>query len=592
MDRVSPPEAAEVQRRGPSGAPDALDQLRQILFGQEKRTLFGLQQRLDDPVLHAEDVSRVLPRAVARCARRDDRLAHAMAPAVESALKSSVKRDPGILTNAIFPIIGPAIRKALAESFGRLVQSFNHALEHSLSWRGLKWRVEAWRTGRPFAEVVLYHTLVFRVEQVFLIHQPTGLLLQHVLAPEVQSNNEDVISGMLTAVQSFVRDSFRVGPGGELQTIRVGELDVWVEAGPHAALAFVIRGRAPEEFRQKLVDTLEGIHRDEALALSFFKGDTTVFQFVRPRLEECLKTQLTGRSRKSAMSVQMLIVSGVVILAAVGWSVVRWRDSARREGFIAALREEPGFVIIETALAHGKWRVTGLKDPLARDPVELASQAGLDVAKLEFRWEPYLALNAELLRRRARARLTPPPGVEMEVQAGALVLRGTAPENWWREAQSAALRVPGIDRVDGTQLRLEAANSDGADRARAQVLKDELKNSILYFAHAQAALTNQPALIATVARAASELAQLARADNASITLVITGHADRTGSEDFNLALSRQRAESVRQRLIETGLPREMLATVGAGSSAPTQGASPGADSELDRRVTFSVLWQR
>ena len=578
-------------RGSPSNKPDALDQLRQILFGQEKRTLSGLQQRHDDPILHAEDVSRILPQAVARCVRRDNHLAHAMAPAISSALKSSVKRDPGIVTNVIFPIIGPAIRKALAELFARLVQSFNHALEHSLSWRGLKWRMEAWRTGRPFAEVVLYHTLVFRVEQVFLIHQPTGLLLQHVVAPEVQSSNEDVISGMLTAIHSFVQDSFHVGPGEELQTIRVGELDVWVETGPCAALALVIRGQAPEEFRQTLVDTLEAIHLDEALALGSFKGDATLFQPVRPLLEECLKTQFAEQGHR-AMSPQMLIVLGVVVLAAVGWGVVHWRDSARREGFIAALQREPGFVITETARARGKWRVTGLKDPLARDPVELARHAGLNVAKLEFRWQPYLALNSELLLRRARAHLAPPPGVEMAVQAGALVVSGTAPEIWWRVAQSAGLRLPGIDRVDGTELRLEVAKSEDAGRDRAQVLKDELKNSILFFAHAQAELTNQPAVVATVVKAASELAQLAHAQNSKITLLITGHTDRGGSEDFNLALSRQRAESVRQRLIEAGVPREMLATVGAGSSAPTPTESPGADSALDRCVTFSVLWQR
>jgi outer membrane protein OmpA-like peptidoglycan-associated protein len=179
----------------------------------------------------------------------------------------------------------------------------------------------------------------------------------------------------------------------------------------------------------------------------------------------------------------------------------------------------------------------------------------------------------------------------MEVQAGALVLSGTAPENWWREAQSAATRLTGIDRVDGTKLRLEVANAQGAGRDRTQELKDELQNSILYFAQAQAVLTNQPAIISTVARAISELAQLAVAENARVTLLITGHADRSGSEDFNLALSRQRADSVRQQLIAAGVPREILTVVGAGSRTPAQVALPGADSALDRRVTFSVLWQ-
>src|SRR5262245_2653784 len=130
MERVSPPEAEATVRGHPSSEPESFDQLQQILFGQEKRTLSRLQRHHDDPVLRAEDVSHVLPQAVVRCIGEDERLADAMAPAVESALKRSVRHDPGIVTNAIFPVIGPAIRKAVAELFARLVQSFNYALKH------------------------------------------------------------------------------------------------------------------------------------------------------------------------------------------------------------------------------------------------------------------------------------------------------------------------------------------------------------------------------------------------------------------------------------------------------------------------------
>ena len=66
----------------------------------------------------------------------------------------------------------------------------------------------AWRTGKSFAEVVLLNTLVYRVEQVFLIHAQTGLLLQHVVADAVTAQDADMVSGMLTAIRDFARDSF------------------------------------------------------------------------------------------------------------------------------------------------------------------------------------------------------------------------------------------------------------------------------------------------------------------------------------------------------------------------------------------------
>lgn len=57
-------------------------------------------------------------------------------------------------------------------------------------------------------------------------------------------------------------------------------------------------------------------------------------------------------------------------------------------------------------------------------------------------------------------------------------------------------------------------------------------------------------------------------DDASKSLRITGHADALGTEDYNLALSARRAFSVRDRLIELGVPTRQINTEGFGESAP------------------------
>src|SRR6478752_8375088 len=96
------------------------------------------------------------------------------------------------------------------------------------SWRGLKWRLEAYRSGSSFADVVLKHTVVFRVEHIFLIHRKTGLLLEHVAAQNAAAQDPQMVSGMLTAIQDFVRDSFtQAKDGGGIDTLRLGDLLLW-----------------------------------------------------------------------------------------------------------------------------------------------------------------------------------------------------------------------------------------------------------------------------------------------------------------------------------------------------------------------------
>src|SRR5688500_3811865 len=156
-------------------------ELRAILVGPEQRHLRSLQARLDDKGAQTRDVSRVLPQAI--LLRKDDpQMTRALAPTVEEALTASVRRDPRPLADALFPIFGPAIRKAIAASLSTMLESMNRTLEHSLSWRAVRWRITALRTGQSFAEVVLLDTLVYRVEQVLLIERESGLLLQHLSA--------------------------------------------------------------------------------------------------------------------------------------------------------------------------------------------------------------------------------------------------------------------------------------------------------------------------------------------------------------------------------------------------------------------------
>ena len=242
---------------------DDLSELRNLLLKPEQTQLERLQQRLDDPRQQAREVSRVLPEAILLRSKEDQQITQTLTPILEEAVKTSVKKNPRILVNAIFPVIGPAIRKAIANTLRGMVQSFSQMLDQSFSLKGLKWRIEAFRTGKSFAEVVLLHTLVYRVEQVFLIHRDTGIALQHVAARGVVAQDPDLVSSMLTAIQDFIRDSFGEDRDGAVDTLQVGEHTVWIEEGPLAILAVVIRGHAPPELRTTLQDVIETVHFEQ-----------------------------------------------------------------------------------------------------------------------------------------------------------------------------------------------------------------------------------------------------------------------------------------------------------------------------------------
>jgi outer membrane protein OmpA-like peptidoglycan-associated protein len=74
---------------------------------------------------------------------------------------------------------------------------------------------------------------------------------------------------------------------------------------------------------------------------------------------------------------------------------------------------------------------------------------------------------------------------------------------------------------------------------------------------------------------------------------VEGHADTCGSEVNNMALSQTRASRVAMELVAMGVPREMIDTMGWGSSRPRANESCGRRQQLsretNRRVEFELL---
>lgn len=73
---------------------------------------------------------------------------------------------------------------------------------------------------------------------------------------------------------------------------------------------------------------------------------------------------------------------------------------------------------------------------------------------------------------------------------------------------------------------------------------------------------------------------------------VEGHTDTCGGELNNMILSQQRADSVASELAAMGVPRQMIDTVGYGSTNPRANESCGhaqtLSEQTNRRVEFSL----
>lgn len=589
LEDLLPETSFELEEPAQPDDAEAMAQLRRLLLEPEQIQLGNILERLNNQRVRARELSRPLPEAIRIRNAQDDALTDALAPTVVTAFHNSIKKDPRPVAEAISPLMGPAIRRAIAIALSSFVQTIDQALKHSLSWQGVKWRFEALKTGKSFAEVVLYHTLVYRSEQVFLIHKQTGLLLHHVAADPTITKDADIVSGMLTAMQvaigNFARDSF--GSGEEqIDTLDLGDREVWFESGAHAVLAVVIRGEAPETLRSDFfAPALEAIHVEQREAFDTFSGDASAFEGARPRLEECLQSQYQGRSEPAEYKIPAyiwLLLAAIIIGLGV-WGFFAWRDARRWNAYLDRLKQQPGIVIAETGKENGKRFIAGLRDPLAADPMAiLRNETVIDPSSVELRLKNYAALEAPLVLARAKALLEPPASVELKFNDGTLIASGLAPHDWVVETRRMARALPGVVKFDDRNLIDE-------DLKEPELVRQRIEQQVIRFLRggAQFALGQGDALKA-LKDDIQKLAALAPTVGRTFHIELIGHTDTEGDDAANMALSRQRADKVLFLLNSKQLPANSLTAVGVGSLQPVRSETSETDKEFNRSVSFKV----
>lgn len=102
--------------------------------------------------------------------------------------------------------------------------------------------------------------------------------------------------------------------------------------------------------------------------------------------------------------------------------------------------------------------------------------------------------------------------------------------------------------------------------------------------------TGSAVLLSTSRTALDEVARTLK-NQANLKAEISGHTDNVGNDGYNLTLSQQRAEAVRQYLIGKGVAPERMVAIGMGETQPVAGNDNEEGRLANRRVEFKVRVQ-
>lgn len=127
------------------------------------------------------------------------------------------------------------------------------------------------------------------VEDLFLLNHRDGLLIKHEtrrLRPDIDT---DILTGMLTAVQAFVKDALQGDDYAELNEMTVGQMHILIGRGKWLVLAARIEGDGSQSWSgqiERCIKDMEDHHWDQ---LEDWDGDMVIARTLTPYLKKLIQ---------------------------------------------------------------------------------------------------------------------------------------------------------------------------------------------------------------------------------------------------------------------------------------------------------------
>ena len=127
------------------------------------------------------------------------------------------------------------------------------------------------------------------IDDVFLLYRRDGVLIKHEtrrLRPDIDT---DILSGMLTAVQQFVKDSFHGEEGEELNEMTVGQMHILIGRGKWLVLAATITGGDIASMTAQIEKCVEDMETHNWDRLEEWDGDMDLAKALGPYLKRLIR---------------------------------------------------------------------------------------------------------------------------------------------------------------------------------------------------------------------------------------------------------------------------------------------------------------
>lgn len=230
--------------------------LKKILFEEEQQKYLQLQDKIAE---FQENVNDKFENYQLPESEVDDLIDHIteimpekLGPAITKTLKAQIAESRDEVVQVLYPIMGQMIKKYIQKEIQILSEKIDHQIQKTFSFNSILDLIKALFKKKSGNQIIT-DAYGSQIQEIFIIENESGLLM----ASYSRNNliDQDMISGMLTAIKSFVEDAFSK-EGQELETIEYDLYKIYLKSFNKFYVATVVSGVFTATFKNQLDDQI------------------------------------------------------------------------------------------------------------------------------------------------------------------------------------------------------------------------------------------------------------------------------------------------------------------------------------------------
>ncbi|MBD0779264.1 cell envelope biogenesis protein OmpA [Maribacter sp. ANRC-HE7] len=233
---------------------DRLEILKDILFTEDREDIDKIANRIEllEQAYNSREkfASRVDPIVEEQLDKFTKSIPHTLGPTITATLKKEIQNHKDEVVDALYPVLGKMVKKYVAQEIKVLSEKIDNQLSFISAW---KRKLRSFFGGSKEKELLLDDIGGEKIEQVMLIERGSGLLKASF--SKTETIDEEMISGMLTAIKTFVEDAFNQ-KNQELELIEYELYNIHIQSFVNYYVAVVISGAYSLKAKDKVQDII------------------------------------------------------------------------------------------------------------------------------------------------------------------------------------------------------------------------------------------------------------------------------------------------------------------------------------------------